>query len=278
MFMSSVLGIVVLRKCPRLNWAVFESQRIVWAACLVVRASFVLRLSMAKRLRVDAVPIASAIRLNVGGKVFDVTMETINSFQYLQARLGQNFRPSVDAAGELFVDRCPELFEVLLQSVRSLTRPRQSYIMERKRDLLAECDFYGVSDWLPQSILGNTASVFFRPEDRAIAAAECAGEMDLLDPFKTVFVSKIAPSFDMTVLLAERFPRANFDCPSAEVLLQRLDSLTKGVMSKIDVPGVIAAGGAVAHALAGCHGACTDVRALKISTLYALSLGLLRWR
>ena len=278
MLMSSVLGIVVLRKCPRLNCAVFESQRIVCAACFVVRASFVLRLSMAKRLRVDAVPIASAIRLNVGGKVFDMTMETINSFQYLQARLGQNFRPSVDAAGELFVDRCPELFEVLLQSVRSLTRPRQSYIMERKRDLLAECDFYGVSDWLPQSILGNTASVFFRPEDRAIAAAECAGEMDLLDPFKTVFVSKIAPSFDMTVLLAERFPRANFDCPSAEVLLQRLDSLTKGVMSKIDVPGVIAAGGAVAHALAGCHGTCTDVRALKISTLYALSLGILRWR
>ena len=250
----------------------------VCAACLVVRASFVLRLSMAKRLRVDAAPIASPIRLNVGGKVFDVTMETINAFQYLQARLGQNFRPSVDATGELFVDRCPELFEVLLQSVRSLTRPRQSYIVERKRDLLAECDFYGVSDWLPQSILGNTASVFFRPEDRAIAAAERAGEMDLLDPFKTVFVSKNAANLDMTVLLADRFPRANFDCPSAEVLLQRLDNLTKGVLSQIDVPGVIAAGGAVAHALTGCHGTCTDVRALKISTLCALSLGLLRWR
>ena len=233
---------------------------------------------MAKRLQVDAALIASPIRLNVGGKVFDVSMETINAFQYLRARLGQNFRPPVDATGELFVDRCPELFEVLLQSVRSLTRPRQSYIVERKRDLLAECDFYGVSDWLPQSILGNTASVFFHPEDRAIAAAERAGEMDLLDPFKNVFVPKHAPNLDMTVLLVDRFPRANFDCPTAEVLLQRLDNLTKGVMSQIDVPGVIAAGGAVAYALTGCHGTCTDVRALKISTLCALSLGLLRWR
>ena len=251
----------------------FRISAIVCAACLVVRASFVLPLSMAKRLRIDAAPVDSPIRLNVGGKVFDVSMETINAFQYLQARLGQNFKPSVDATGELFVDRCPELFEVLLQSVRSLTRPRQSYIIERKRDLLAECDFYGVSDWLHQSILGNTAGVFFRPEDRAIAAAERAAAMDLLNPFETVFVSQNASDLGMAVLLEDRFPRANFECPNAEVLLQRLDNLTKGVMSKIAaVPGIIAAGGAVAHALAGCHGTCTDVRAPKISSLCFLSL------
>ena len=216
---------------------------------------------MTKRLRCDAVPSENPIRLNVGGKIFDVSRETANTFQYLRECLGDNFRRTVDATGELFVDRCPELFEVILQSVRSLTRPRQSYIMEHKRDLLAECDFYGVSDWLPQSILGNTASVFFLPEDRAIAAAERAGAMELLNPFETVFVSKNALDLGMTVLLEDRFPRANFDCLSAEMLLQRLDNLTKGVMSQIAVPGVIAAGGAVAYALAGCHGTCTDVRA-----------------
>ena len=234
---------------------------------------------MAKRLRSNGASIENPVRLNVGGKKFDVSMDTINAFQYLQARLGENFRPPVDAAtGELFVDRCPELFDVLLQSVRTLTRPRQSYIMERKRDLLAECDFYGVSDWLPQSILGNTASVFFLPEDRAISAAERAGSMGLLNPFETVFVSKNASDLGMTVLLEERFSRANLDCPSAEVLLQWLDKLTKGVMSHIAVPGVIAAGGAVAHALAGCHGTCTDVRSQKISSLYDLSLLILRRR
>jgi len=71
-------------------------------------------------------------------------METINSFQYLQARLCDNFQSPLDEAGQLFVDRCPQLFEVLLQSVRSLTRPRQRFILERKRDLLAECEFAGV--------------------------------------------------------------------------------------------------------------------------------------
>ena len=95
---------------------------------------------MAKRLRCYRESNEKPIRLNVGGKIFDVSMETINSFQYLQARLGDNFQSSLDEAGHLFVDRCPQLFEVLLQSVRSLTRPRQRFILERKRDLLAECE------------------------------------------------------------------------------------------------------------------------------------------
>jgi hypothetical protein len=99
---------------------------------------------MAKRLRCYGASSEKPIRLNVGGKIFDVSMETINYFQYLQARLCDNFQSPLDEAGQLFVDRCPQLFEVLLQSVRSLTRPRQRYILERKPDLLAECEFAGV--------------------------------------------------------------------------------------------------------------------------------------
>ena len=84
--------------------------------------------------------------------------------------------------------------------------------------------------------------------------------MELLDPFKIEFTPMSASNLDMTVLCQDTFPRAHFDCPSAEVLMQRLDDLTKGFMSKIAaVPGIIAAGGAVAHALAGCHGTFTDV-------------------
>ena len=99
---------------------------------------------MAKRLRCFGASIEKPIRLDVGGRIFDVGMETINSFQYLQARLGDNFQSPLNEAGELFVDRCPELFEVLLQSVRSLTRPSQRHILERKPDLLAECEFADV--------------------------------------------------------------------------------------------------------------------------------------
>ena len=278
MLMLSVLCLVVLLKGSCVKCAVSKLNELFTQPILLF-GQLCLSPQMTKRLRSNGASIETPVRLNVGGKTFDLSMDTINAFQYLQARLSENFRPPVDAAtGELFVDRCPELFEVLLQSVRSLTRPRQSYITERKRDLLAECDFYGVSDWLPQSILANTACVFFRPEDRAIATAERAAEMDLLDPFKNVFMSKNPSHLDMTILLNEHFPRADFDCPSAEVLLQRLDELTKGVVRKITVPGVIAAGGAVAHALAGCHGTCTDVRALQISRLCAFSLGRLRWR
>ena len=116
-----------------------------------------------------------------------------------------------------------------------------------------------MSDWLPQSILGNTASVFFRPEDRAIASAERAADMELLDPFQTSFEPISASNFGMAVLLEDKFPRPRFDCPSAEVLLQRLDGLTNGIVSKIAVPGVIAAGGALVHAVTGFHCTFTDV-------------------
>jgi hypothetical protein len=96
---------------------------------------------MVKRLRHSDASNERPIRLNVGGRMFDVSMDTINSFQYLQARLSDNFQSSFDEAGHIFVDRCPELFEVLLQSIRSMTRPRQRYIVEWKRDLLTECKF-----------------------------------------------------------------------------------------------------------------------------------------
>ena len=83
--------------------------------------------------------------------------------------------------------------------------------------------------------------------------------MDLLDPFKIDVAPVSASNLDMAVLCQDTFPRARFDCPSAEVLLQRLDDLTKGVISKIAVPGVLVAGGCVAHAIAGCRGTFTDV-------------------
>jgi hypothetical protein len=117
-----------------------------------------------------------------------------------------------------------------------------------------------VSDWLPQSISGNTASVFFRPEDRAIAAAEIECRMELLDPFTIDFTPLSTLSHDITVLCQDRFSRAHFNCPSGDVLLQRLDDMTMGVISNIaPIPGVFAAGGAVAYAIAGCRGTFTDI-------------------
>ena len=221
---------------------------------------------MSKRMRKTTIADNACITLNIGGRSFKVCMKTLESFHYFQSRLGKHFRSSLDDAGELFVDRCPVLFEVLLQSVRSLTRPRQLLVSERKRDLLAECDFYGVSDWLPQCILGNTPSVFFRPEDRAIIQAELGAEINLFDPFTVTFTSKNAFDVGMVVLLDDQFPRSSFNCATAEVLLQRLDNLTKGVMSKICIPGVIVAGGIVAHALSGCHGSYGDVYTCQISS------------
>ena len=105
------------------------------------RLDFAYGRAMAKRLRCYIGSDEKPIRLNVGGRIFDVSLETANSFQYLKARLGDHFHSPGDELGQVFVDRCPQLFQVILQSVRTLTRPRQEYILGRKCDLLAECEF-----------------------------------------------------------------------------------------------------------------------------------------
>ena len=62
--------------------------------------------------------IPGVLRVNVGGKVFETTADTLNSMEYFRAlcsfqdRLGQR-----DALGNetLFVDRDPALFEIILR-------------------------------------------------------------------------------------------------------------------------------------------------------------------
>ena len=72
--------------------------------------------------------------------MFDIIIHTINSFQNLQARLSDNIHTLFDKAGLVFADQCTELFEVMLQSIRPLIRPRQRYIVEHKRTILAQCE------------------------------------------------------------------------------------------------------------------------------------------
>ena len=51
---------------------------------------------MTKRAHSNAVSIEMPVRLNVGGRIFDVNVETINAFQYLQARLSENLAAAAD--------------------------------------------------------------------------------------------------------------------------------------------------------------------------------------
>ena len=92
---------------------------------------------MPKRLRTDdgdSRTASDTVRLNVGGKRFDVSLQTANAFGYLRGMLAWGTREPDDDV--IFVVRDPALFEILLLCVRTSTRPPQREIDNKKRRAL----------------------------------------------------------------------------------------------------------------------------------------------
>ena len=74
---------------------------------------------MKKRKRCDWQCRASVVRLNVGGKVFDSTRETLVGCEFLRPILDGKIGSAVDVNGRMFIDRSPDLFALVLQFLRS---------------------------------------------------------------------------------------------------------------------------------------------------------------
>ena len=74
---------------------------------------------------------ASVIRLNVGGRAFDTTRETLVGCEFFRPILEGNIGSALDVNGRIFVDPSPELFTVLLQFLRSCQRPVLDLIDKR---------------------------------------------------------------------------------------------------------------------------------------------------
>ena len=83
----------------------------------------------------------AVVKLNVGGKRFETRRRTLDAFGFLRSMLSGNFEEPRDADGSVFLDRDGSLFEALLQSARTFTRPPQKLIDARRLDLIEECRF-----------------------------------------------------------------------------------------------------------------------------------------
>ena len=70
---------------------------------------------MKKRKRCDSQCRASVVRLNVGGRAFDTTRETLIGCEFFRPILDGKLGSAVDANGRIFIDRSPDLFAVVLQ-------------------------------------------------------------------------------------------------------------------------------------------------------------------
>jgi hypothetical protein len=211
-------------------------------------------LTMKRQRLVCATPCGS-VKLNVGGKQFEVSQETLNAFGYIRARLANEH---TDVDEEIFVDRDPTYFEILLQAVRTFSRPPQKDIDAYKQHLLAECAFFCVSDWLSEAIIGKICNHLMRQQDQKIRAAEISGDVEVVDPFQAAFEQGNATDLG-SVWLQSNGDRPYFDCASVEMLKSRLDMLSGGLVGKLQgVQGILDAGGAIVAALGGGKDCCTD--------------------
>ena len=210
-------------------------------------------------------PSAAIVRLNVGGRAFDTTRDTLAHCGYFEPYLEGRMTHAVDRDGRLFIDRSPELFAHLLQWLRAGTAPSQRETLRLKHKLLAEAGFFDVPH-LSCHLRGETSAHDLRPEDRVLKASEMEAMKNpssyrLVD----VFEAEITPQnpMDLQVTL---LPRASTARPALqggfEDFERRFESYTSGGFLKLLEPvtnKVVIAGGAVTGALTNTEHGDVDI-------------------
>ena len=70
----------------------------------------------------------SIVRLNVGGKLFQTTRDTLSGSGFFTSLLDHALEGDQDQDGTVFVDRDGDLFAEILNSLRTSRRPHQRVI------------------------------------------------------------------------------------------------------------------------------------------------------
>ncbi|KAK6943095.1 Potassium channel tetramerization-type BTB domain [Dillenia turbinata] len=113
--------------------------------------------------RIDnSTPSFDRIKLNVGGKLFETTLSTVQS-SGPDSLLSALSTRSTHSSDPIFIDRDPDIFSVLLSLLRTNRLPSSS-LKFSKQELLDEAAYYGVesnlkSALLPPSLNGLDASL-----------------------------------------------------------------------------------------------------------------------
>ena len=124
---------------------------------------------MMKKRKVSLSPRnASILKLNVGGRAFHTTKDTLSLCSYFQPVLDGRLPHGTDEQGRLFIDRSPELFATILQFLRTPQRPAA---VTDKHALIHECGFFGV-EWLAQILRGEISPYDLRPTDKLLRQEE----------------------------------------------------------------------------------------------------------
>ena len=85
-------------------------------------------------------PKAMAIKLNVGGRKFETTGDTLSSVRvsFFEPLLEGRIPYATDEDGYIFIDRDGNMFELILQWLRCMQRPEEQILKKHYSALLEE--------------------------------------------------------------------------------------------------------------------------------------------
>ena len=158
-----------------------------------------------------------------------------------------------DGRGCLFLDRSPDLFAVLLQFLRTRSRPPES-VLANKFALLCECDFFGCEAFA-QVLRGESSPFDLRPDDRALRLREQFARRDactynLVDLFNTSTAVRPREELQIPILELSSIARPHLAVGSFQEFYKRLDSWSGHLIDDLgSIPGLVIAGGSVLSAL-----------------------------
>ena len=195
---------------------------------------------------------AAVVKLNVGGRSFDTTEQTLSSAEYFRSLLSSRFAKAVDHKGRIFVDRCGDMFAIILNCLRNNSRPTPQVVSSKGRELCIECAFYGI-DWLASKLQGLITPTDMRPQCRAIREQECRiregieSESALVDVFKENILPSDPVELQVPLLLrgeaARPVVKGSFDN-----FRERLNMLTCNLLPQLEeIDDIVIAGSAVQH-------------------------------
>ena len=195
-------------------------------------------------------PLCASVKLNVGGRSFETTAETLAACQYFQPFLAGRMPHGGDGKGRLFIDRSPDLFAVLLQFLRTRQRPPESVFANRWA-LIGECAFFGCEAFAT-ILRGEISPCDLRPECRALRQREQQARCDscayqLIDVYKADTTVRRRADLQVPILELSNGARPEIFGTFSD-FYTRLNSC--GLVDELaEIPGLVIAGGAVLSAL-----------------------------
>lgn len=189
----------------------------------------------------------SVMKLNVGGKCFHVAPETLAGMSFFEPLLEGKFAAATSESGH-FIDRCGELFAIILQAHRTMQRPAQPMIDLHRMALLTECDYYG-ADHVAAMIRGETNPCHLRSQDREIRKEELAGDAALIDVFETDFTGHSPEELQVPLLFHREENRMSKPCASMATFESHFRSICGSAADALlSIPNVVFAGSSVLSA------------------------------